>query len=218
MPRVARVRSATGVYHVLIRGRVDLIQDSDDVVNYIDIIREIEDEGKGKVYSYGFNRNHIHLIVEEKEGSIGNIITCMNLRYGTYYGVKYGFTGSLYVDRFLSMPIETIGYLCCVMDRLRRTSFISCKWGEVSSDALSLDDHQADTEVLVYVDKSNRKSNEEVLQYVRAEHGYTDKDDFHAKSVAERKKIVRDVKNFGASHKQLHTLFDEYRHLTKEDK
>lgn len=150
MPRAARLRSATGVYHVLIRGRVDIVRDEEDIETYIGIIKEMEDEDKGRICSYGFNRNHIHLIVEEKECNIGHIITCMNIRYNFHYAVKYGFTGSLYVDRFQSMPIETIGYLCSVMDSLKRTSFMKCKWGEVASDALMVDDHQAEMKVLRY--------------------------------------------------------------------
>lgn len=218
MARVARVRSCTGVYHVLVRGRLDIFRDDEDVEIYADILRKLQEEGKCVVYFYGINKNHVHLIVEERENAIGPVMACINRRYYYYYAVKYGVTGNLYVDRFQSMPIETVGYFSTVVDSLKEGSFIFSHYENISPETLTREEHQAGLGVLTYVDKSGRKTNAEVLEYIRNTHGYTSKEDYASKCIEEKRVIVRDTRKFGASHKQMITFFGRFEYLLKERK
>lgn len=73
MPRQAREKSATGVYHVMLRGinRQDLFHDDDDRYKFIDILMQlvmpVDDNGNHiesycTIFAWCLMSNHIHLL------------------------------------------------------------------------------------------------------------------------------------------------------------
>ena len=65
MPRQARRKSESGIYHVMLRGinQQLIFEDAEDNQKFLEILKEC------KIFAYRFMGNHIHLLMKvEKEG------------------------------------------------------------------------------------------------------------------------------------------------------
>ncbi len=109
MPRKARVKSVTGIYHVILRGtdRQQIFADDEDYVNMLEIIKEYKDLTGVEVYAYCLMGNHIHLMIKEKTTEISQFIKRIGTKFVYWYNVKYQRTGHLFQDRFRSEAIES---------------------------------------------------------------------------------------------------------------
>ena len=69
MPRYARKKSNTQIYHVMLRGnnRDRIFIDQEDKSRIIDIIRNKKMAGEYLLYAFCVMDNHIHLIIKECE-------------------------------------------------------------------------------------------------------------------------------------------------------
>jgi REP element-mobilizing transposase RayT len=116
MPRIARSRSRTGVYHITARGvnRQDIFQDDEDKGVYLKRIAKYKDECGFKIYAYCFMRNHIHLLIKEDEKSISEAMKKIGTSYVYWYNLKHNRTGHLFQDRFKSEVVENDAYLLTV--------------------------------------------------------------------------------------------------------
>ena len=76
MPRHSREQSATGIYHVMLRGvnRQSIFEDDEDCIKLINLLRNLvqrfDDKGRPlpalcTIYAYCLMDNHIHLLVKE---------------------------------------------------------------------------------------------------------------------------------------------------------
>ena len=72
MPRQARKRSKTGIYHIIVRGinRQIIFADNEDYVKFINIIHKIKEKSGFKIYGYCLMGNHVHLLLHEGMESI----------------------------------------------------------------------------------------------------------------------------------------------------
>lgn len=88
MPRIARKQSGTGIYHVMLRGinRQDIFEDAEDYWTFIRIIscldERLDDDMQTKVctcyiYAYCLMPNHVHLLIHEKERTLGEVMKSM---------------------------------------------------------------------------------------------------------------------------------------------
>lgn len=110
MPRQARQRSVTDVYHVIQRGinhSLIFLEDADRLM-LIKLLR-LQACETFKVYCYCLMDNHLHLIVKSDRLSfhIHRIFTI----YASWFNQKYEREGYLFQDRFKSEAIEEEGYL-----------------------------------------------------------------------------------------------------------
>ena len=55
--------------------------------------------------------NHVHLLINEKDSSIGDIMKCINVSYAMYFNRKYNRVGHLFQDRFRSEVVENDSYM-----------------------------------------------------------------------------------------------------------
>ena len=110
MPRQARQRSVSGIYHVIQRGidQIMIFRDDDDRQKFLDLLK-IEAGISFKIYCYCLMDNHIHFIVESNKLSF-HVHRIASL-YATWFNGKYGRRGYLFQDRFKSEVIEEEGYL-----------------------------------------------------------------------------------------------------------
>lgn len=110
MPRQARQRSVSGIYHVIQRGidQIMIFRDDDDRQKFLDLLK-IEAGISFKIYCYCLMDNHIHFIVESNKLSF-HVHRIASL-YATWFNGKYGRRGYLFQDRFKSEVIEDQGYL-----------------------------------------------------------------------------------------------------------
>lgn len=113
MPRKPRESSGTGIYHVMIRGinRQDIFEEAEDYRTFIRMMAMVVDQGSPcHIYAYCLMPNHVHLLVCEKDWSLGEVIKSIASCYVLYYNKKYGRIGHLFQDRFKSEPCNDSGY------------------------------------------------------------------------------------------------------------
>lgn len=113
MPRTARKKSRTGVYHVVIKGidRQSMFEESKDYQKYLEILQLYSYECDFDIFAYCLMTNHIHIIIREKSHPIETIFRKINTNYSVWFNMKYQRTGHLQQDRYYSEPIEDFQYL-----------------------------------------------------------------------------------------------------------
>ena len=126
MPRTARDQSATGIYHVMIRGinRQDIFEAPEDYRKFIETLaslREVvSDDMQTKIctchiYAYCIMPNHVHILIHEKGWTISQCVKYIADIYVRYYNKKYGRIGHLLQDRFKSEPCNDSDYFIVLM-------------------------------------------------------------------------------------------------------
>lgn len=117
MPRRPREKSATGIYHIMLRGidkREIFISDRDNE-KFLTAVFRAKERGKFKLYGYCLMKNHAHLLIEEREEDIGTSIKRITCSYVQYHNVKYARVGHLFQNRFKSETVDTEGYMLTVL-------------------------------------------------------------------------------------------------------
>ena len=152
MPRQARKESSTGIFHVMMRGinHQNIFEEPEDYYQFIltlDRMRvRYDDEGKPAgsnctYYAYCLMSNHFHLLVREREESVGETIKRIASSYVYYYNRKYGRDGHLFKERFKSEPVNDMGYFTVLLRYIHqnpvKAKLVECvkdyeysSWGE----------------------------------------------------------------------------------------
>jgi putative transposase len=109
LPRVARAKSCTGIYHVMLRGinRQTIFEEDGDKRKFLETLRKYKEISKFELYAYCLMDNHIHMLIKEKEESISISIQRISSSYVYWYNTKYERCGHLFQDRFKSEKVET---------------------------------------------------------------------------------------------------------------
>lgn len=112
MPRKARQKSASGIYHVVIRGadRQLLFEEESDYQKYLEILKHYKEKYSISLYAYCLMDNHIHLVLNIKLNSLEDIFRKINTCYAVWFNMKYQRTGHLQQGRYHSEPIEDERY------------------------------------------------------------------------------------------------------------
>lgn len=113
MPRTARKKSLTGIYHIVIKGndRQIIFEERADYKKYIRILKWYKDECHFKLFAYCLMSNHVHLIIQVTDTSLETIFRKINTRYALWFNAKYQRSGHVQDGRFYSEPIENANYL-----------------------------------------------------------------------------------------------------------
>jgi putative transposase len=117
MPREARTKSKTGIYHIIWRGanRQEIFHDDTDWIQFLDILRKVQRRYQLVFYAWCLMGNHVHLLVKEGTEDISITMKRIGISYAKYYNWRYITTGHLFQDRFKSENVETITYLLRVV-------------------------------------------------------------------------------------------------------
>jgi REP element-mobilizing transposase RayT len=112
MPRTARRKSSTGIYHIILRGinRQRIFEDDEDNEKYLQTLAECKKISLFQLYGYCLMGNHVHLLIKEGKEGIEQIFRRVGARYVYWYNWKYKRSGHLFQDRFKSEAIENDGY------------------------------------------------------------------------------------------------------------
>ena len=121
MARKSREKSATGVYHVMMRGtnKQDIFEVTEDYIRFISILRSmvypVDDTRRPlpprfNLYAYCLMTNHVHLLIKESAEELASVIHRIATAYAHYYNNKYFRCGHLFQDRFKSEPVNDQGY------------------------------------------------------------------------------------------------------------
>ncbi len=119
MARKPRQLSESGIYHIMLRGidRQVIFQDDEDRQKFLQVLQDCKEISLFRLYAYCLMDNHIHLLprTDPKGESLEQIFKRIGVRYVAWYNRKYGRTGHLFQDRFLSEPVHNDAYLFTVL-------------------------------------------------------------------------------------------------------
>ena len=117
MSRVSRIKSSTGLYHVMLRGvdkRIIFTDDMDRIV-FLKRIERVKRISDFKLYAYCLMDNHVHMLIGEGNEPLEVVFKRIGVSYVSYFNSKHQLCGHLYQDRFRSEPIETQSYFIDVL-------------------------------------------------------------------------------------------------------
>ena len=117
MPRTARKKSETGIYHIMLRGinKQVLFEDEEDCEKFLQVLKECRWISGYKLMAYCLMGNHLHLLMKEEKEELEQIFKRIGVRYVYWYNFKYKRSGHLFQDRFKSEPINSDGYFLAVL-------------------------------------------------------------------------------------------------------
>ena len=126
MPRQPRKPSGTGIYHVMMRGinHQNIFEDEEDYYQFISILDKMRihyDEignpcgTNYTLYAYCLMSNHFHLLIFEREESVGESIKRIATSYVYQFNNKYGRDGHLFKERFKSEPVNDMTYFTTLL-------------------------------------------------------------------------------------------------------
>lgn len=117
MARLARKKSKTGIYHVILRGinKQTIFYDDEDKEVFLNRIKLVKEKHDYDIYAFCFMSNHLHLLIKEKEVTIGEIMRKILSSYVYWYNSKYERIGCLFQDRYKSETIDDDSYLLCAV-------------------------------------------------------------------------------------------------------
>ena len=126
MARPIREKSGTGIYHAMLRSinRQDIFENDEDYQQMISILRGLTDRYDEQglqlpplcfFYAYCLMSNHVHLLIQEREEHISDIVKRIGVTYAHYFNKKYERNGHLFQDRFRSEPVDSIEYFVILL-------------------------------------------------------------------------------------------------------
>ncbi len=117
MPRNARLRSKSGLYHVVMRGidRQNIFYNDVDYQHFIDTLGKVKTEDRFELYGYCLMSNHVHLLIYEKSEEIPQIMKRIVTSYAWWFNMKYERSGHVFQGRYGSECVEDDRYLLTVI-------------------------------------------------------------------------------------------------------
>lgn len=117
MPRTARRKSESGIYHIMHRGinKQNIFEDRQDYIKMLELIKGCEEKGGAEIYAYCLMSNHIHLLIKEGKEPIETTIKRLAGGYAYWFNTKYSRSGHLFQDRYRSEPVEDDEYFLTVL-------------------------------------------------------------------------------------------------------
>ena len=112
MPRTARIKSATGYYHIVARGiaRQVLFEEDADYLFFLKTLKKCKEEEEFTILAYCLMENHFHLLLKI-DRRLDRVMNRISTTYAKYYNTKYERVGYLFQDRYKSKPVENSAYL-----------------------------------------------------------------------------------------------------------
>ena len=116
MPREPRKFSATGLYHIILRGvgKQIIFESDEDRFFFLRTTATACGEEGAQILAWCLMSNHVHLLIKTEEAP-GRLMKRVNTKYAKYFNEKYERSGHFFQDRFKSMAIEDEAYLVTVI-------------------------------------------------------------------------------------------------------
>jgi REP element-mobilizing transposase RayT len=128
MPRQAREKSRSGIYHIMLRGinRQILFEDEEDYQKFIATLKEYKEISGYKIFAYCLMNNHVHLLLRKEQEELDLIMKRIAGSYVYWYNWKYKRKGHLFQDRFKSEPVEDNRYFLTVLRYIHQNPVKAC--------------------------------------------------------------------------------------------
>lgn len=122
MPRSARIKSNTGIYHVMLRGinRQQIFYDDEDYDCFLSKLKIYKEISHHQIYAYCLMGNHVHILIKAADESLETVFRRIGSSYVYWYNMKYQRTGHLFQDRYRSEAVEDDKYFLTVLRYILR--------------------------------------------------------------------------------------------------
>ncbi len=117
MPRQARDKSASGIYHIMMRGinRQNIFHDDEDYSRFLLTLQNYREKSGYEIYAYCLMDNHVHLLLKVGNEPLEQIMRRICGSFVYWYNAKYERIGNLFQDRFKSEVVENDSYFLTVL-------------------------------------------------------------------------------------------------------
>ncbi len=117
MPRQARQKSESGIYHIMLRGinRQQIFEDDDDCQEFLCALKAAKAISGFQLFAYCLMGNHVHLLLKTGAEPLEQLMKRLAGRYVYWFNVKYQRSGHLFQDRFRSEPVEDDAYFLATL-------------------------------------------------------------------------------------------------------
>ena len=117
VPRKARERSRSGIYHIMLRGvnKQMIFEDIEDRWRFLRTVKRYKEVSGYFLYGYALMDNHVHLLIKEGKEGISAAVKRICSSYVYWYNEKYDRYGNLFQGRFRSETVESSGYFLKVL-------------------------------------------------------------------------------------------------------
>lgn len=125
MPRQARLKSESGIYHIIMRGinRQSIFKDQEDNHRFLHALQHYKDLSGYKLYAYCLMGNHVHLLIHVDVEPLEQIMRRICGSYVYWYNKKYERIGNLFQDRFKSEAVEDDTYFLTVLRYIHQNPY-----------------------------------------------------------------------------------------------
>ena len=117
MPRKAREKSESGIYHVMLRGsnRQQIFHDDEDCQVFMGVLERVKQVSGMQLHAFCLMGNHVHLLIRETTEPLEIVFRRIGAAFVYWYNVKYDRVGHLFQDRFKSEPVNDDAYYLNVL-------------------------------------------------------------------------------------------------------
>lgn len=117
MARKQRIKSRSGIYHVMMRGinRQTIFEDDQDKWRFLETVRRFKTISNYSIFAYCLMDNHVHLLLRESNESLSTAIKRISSSYVYWYNEKYERSGHLFQGRFKAEVVEDAAYFLTVL-------------------------------------------------------------------------------------------------------
>lgn len=117
MPRKARQRSETGIYHIMMRGinKQEIFYNHKDKMKLFELMIRFKEISHFKLYGYCFMDNHVHLLLKETIEPLPVVVKRISSSYVYWFNEQHERCGHLFQERYKSEPVEDDAYFLTVL-------------------------------------------------------------------------------------------------------
>jgi len=179
VPRAARIKSESGIYHIIMRGinRQILFEDEEDCTKFIQVLQRYKEICEYKLYAYCLMGNHLHLLLREGKEPLETIMRRICGSYVFWYNKKYDRIGYLFQDRFKSEPVDDEIYFLVVLRYIFRNplkagitnKIINYKWTNYKEYTENSKMPDTDFVLNIFNEKSNEEAIKSFIEYINKE-------------------------------------------------
>lgn len=112
MPRTARKKSCTDIYHGIGRGinHERIFNQTREKNNFIRLLKKYLEKYAVEIYAYAIMSTHFHLILRADLKVMSGYLASVLAEFAEYYNYKHGRNGHVFQNRFISECIEDSRY------------------------------------------------------------------------------------------------------------